>query len=109
MQVDAGAAAATARLDLAGLRTALGDTSLVELIALEGRLLAVTLIGGRSRLHDLAAPADVALEQEYLRAALRRLAARCRRGPRPPGRWPRPPPSSTASSSHPSPCRRGPS
>jgi tetratricopeptide (TPR) repeat protein len=60
-------------LDLAGLRACLGATSLVELIALEGRLLAVTLIDGRARLQDLAGIDEVALEQGYLRAALRRL------------------------------------
>ena len=54
--------------------------SLVELIALEGRVLAVTLVGGRARLHDLAATEEVALEQGYLRASLRRLPRDARRG-----------------------------
>ena len=75
MQAGSDATAVSARLDLAGLRDGLADASLVELLALEGRLLAVTLVGGRARLHDLAATDDVAIEQGYLRTALRRLLA----------------------------------
>jgi hypothetical protein len=66
--------------DLPGLREGLADASLVELLALEGRVLAVTLIGGRARLHDLAATEDVAVEQAYLRSGLRRLLAGAGRG-----------------------------
>ena len=74
-------AAAGGTLDLAGLRDRPGaDASLVELISLEGRVLAVTLVGGRAHLHDLAALDEVALEQGYLRASLRRLPRGARRG-----------------------------
>ena len=54
MQAGAAALTAATSLDVAGLRERLHDSSLVELVALEGRLLAVTLAGGRAQLHDLA-------------------------------------------------------
>ncbi len=75
MRAGPGAGAAGGTLDLAGLRDRLGPASLVELISLEGRVLAVTLVGGRAHLHDLAALDEVALEQGYLRASLRRCLA----------------------------------
>ena len=51
MQAGAATPTAAAALDVAGLRDRLHDSSLVELVALEGRLLAVTLAGGRAQLH----------------------------------------------------------
>jgi len=73
MRAGPAAVAAVGQLDLGGLRQALGATSLVELATLDGRLLAITLVEGRTRLHHLALSEEVALEQGYLRAALRRL------------------------------------
>jgi hypothetical protein len=75
MQAGRATEGATVRLDLPRLSERLADASLVELVALEGRVLAVTVTDGRARLHDLAATADVAAEQAYLRAGLRRLLA----------------------------------
>ena len=78
MQVASATTAAPAPLDVAGVRERLHESSLVELIALEGRLLAVTLAGGRARLHDLAATEAIDHEVGYLRAALRRWLASAR-------------------------------
>lgn len=70
-----GLAAAVPPLDVAALRDQLGDGTLLELVALEGRLLGVTVSAGHTRLHELGAVDEVAAEQGYLRAALRRLLA----------------------------------
>ncbi len=66
-------AAETGRVDLAAARAALGDRVLVEYVALEGDLYAVTVSGGRSRLHRLGSVDEVDLERRYLLFALRRL------------------------------------
>jgi tetratricopeptide (TPR) repeat protein len=75
MRATGDSARAVSRLDERALRDALGGTSLVELIAVEGRLFAVSVTEGRARLHDLAPAAAVAEEQGYLRFALRRVMA----------------------------------
>ncbi len=63
----------TGQVDLASLRGALGDRVLVEYVALDGVLYAVTVTGVRSHLHRLGLVADVDLERRYLQFALRRL------------------------------------
>ena len=72
MQAGAATTTAAAALDVVGLRDRLHDSSLVELVALEGRVLAVTLAGGRAQLHHLAPSELIDQEVGYLRAALRR-------------------------------------
>ncbi|MDA0166635.1 CHAT domain-containing protein [Solirubrobacter ginsenosidimutans] len=52
----------------------LGDRTLVEFFALDGRLHAVTVTGGRPALHRLGAEADVNKEVASLRFSLRSLA-----------------------------------
>lgn len=68
-------------VDLAALRSALGDTPLVEFVAVEDRLAAVTLHAGRARLHDLGELTPVRLEIGYLLSALRRALLDPRRAP----------------------------
>lgn len=51
----------------------LGDRALVEMVRLDGRLLAVTVAGGRLRLHRLGSHHDAVSELEHLQFALRRL------------------------------------
>lgn len=75
MHVRADGHGAVAQLDLGALRDRLDGTALVELLSLEGRLHAVTVANGRTRLHDLGAVEVVVQEQAHLRAALRRLLA----------------------------------
>lgn len=70
----------TGRLDVAALRRALGDRALVEFVAFEGRVHAVTVVGRRIRLFDLGPGDRVEQEVEYLLFGLRRLLAR-RSGP----------------------------
>ena len=53
----------------------LGDRALVELVDVQGRLHAVTLVDGRLRLHALGPTADVTAEVTALRTSLRRLAS----------------------------------
>jgi tetratricopeptide (TPR) repeat protein len=62
-----------AQLDLSSLRARLDGSALVELLTVEGRLHAVTIVAGRARLHDLGTVDVVVEEQAHLRAALRRL------------------------------------
>jgi hypothetical protein len=57
------------------LARALGGRALVEHVRLDDELYAVTVVAGRCRLHRLGRPEAVATELEYLRFALRRLAA----------------------------------
>ena len=57
----------------------LGDVALVEYLEHDGRLHAVTLVGGRARLHALGPLAPVATEMVYLPFALHRLASRSTR------------------------------
>lgn len=73
LQSSADRATATGRLDLPALRRMLGDRTLVEYVVLEGRLYAVTVTSGRTRLHDLGPTAVVEQEKQYLLFALRRL------------------------------------
>ncbi|MEA2971548.1 MAG: hypothetical protein QOG82_6 [Actinomycetota bacterium] len=63
----------TGRVDLAVLRAALGDRVLVEFVALDGVLHAVTVSRVRARLHRLGSTAEVDQERRYLLFALRRL------------------------------------
>jgi len=58
------------------LGVALVDRALVELIDLDGRLLAIAVVGGRCRLRDLGPTAAIEQEAEWARFALRRLAHR---------------------------------
>lgn len=53
---------------------ALGDTALVELVEVDAVLHAVTVAGGRVRLHHLGAVEDVVAAQAHLPFALHRLA-----------------------------------
>jgi tetratricopeptide (TPR) repeat protein len=57
--------------ELAG---ALGERALVELVASDGALIAVSLVGGRACLHQLGSTAEVLAGVETLRFALARLA-----------------------------------
>jgi tetratricopeptide (TPR) repeat protein len=52
----------------------LGGRSLVDFVALDGRLLAVTVVGGRARLRELGDAAAIEREVESLRMSLRSLA-----------------------------------
>ena len=70
------------RPSVAELAACLGDRALVELVASEGRLAAVTLVDGRARLHRLGSTAEVTSGLERLRFALARLARRGRNGAR---------------------------
>jgi CHAT domain-containing protein len=65
-------AVATGRIEVAALRLALGPRCLVEYVALEGHLYAVTVSRDRTRLHDLGT-SMVDDEKRYLLFALRRL------------------------------------
>jgi tetratricopeptide (TPR) repeat protein len=58
------------------LAAALGDIALVEYVESDGQLHAVTLAGGRCRLHHLGSVDAVVNEMVYLPFALRRLASR---------------------------------
>ena len=76
----AGAAAGSTRSvdDLAG---PLGDAALVEFVETGGAVLAVTVVEGRTRLHDLAVADEVSRAMAHVPFALNRLA-RPGRGPR---------------------------
>jgi CHAT domain-containing protein/tetratricopeptide (TPR) repeat protein len=63
----------TGRVDLVAVRAALGERVLVEYVAHQGVLHAVTVTGRRARLHRLGSVADVDQERRYLLFALRRL------------------------------------
>ena len=67
--------AETGRVDLAALRRALGERVLIEYVAHEGTLFAVTVAAGRARLVDLGPARDVEQERRYLLFALRRVAS----------------------------------
>jgi tetratricopeptide (TPR) repeat protein len=54
----------------------LGDRALVELVELDGVLLALVVVGGRVRQHELSRVDAIEPEAAALRFALRRLAAR---------------------------------
>lgn len=58
------------------LTRALGTAALLELIDLDGRLTALTLVGGRLARHDLGPAQPVKEELEWLRFALVRLVRR---------------------------------
>lgn len=62
--------------DFGALAAALGDRALVELVRNGDRLHAVTVAGGRVRLTELGAVAQVSTETDSLRFSLNRLARR---------------------------------
>ena len=62
------------RPSVAELRGLLGERALVEVVALDGRLHAVVLAGGRLSLHHLGELQEVSRELAALRFGLRRLA-----------------------------------
>ena len=62
-------------LDTAALTAALGDRTLVEYVSVEGTLHAVTVAGGRARLHIVASAAQVEDEVRFMVFALRRVLA----------------------------------
>lgn len=66
--------------DLAALRTASASRVIVELLAVEGELHAVTVRAGRCRLHHVGPIGPVVTEKEHLLSALRRLLGRARQG-----------------------------
>lgn len=77
-----GAGVAPSGLDLDDLRATLGDQVLVEYVALEGRLAAVTLRHGRrATLHDLGDVEHVRTEIAYLMTGLRRALTEPGRAP----------------------------
>jgi tetratricopeptide (TPR) repeat protein len=57
------------------LARSLDGWALVEYVRLDDELYAVTVVAGRCRLHRLGLPEPVGTELEYLRFALRRIAA----------------------------------
>lgn len=63
---------ATGRVDVGAVKTALGERWLVEFIAVEGELYAVTVTCDRVRLHHLGS-AQIAEEKQYLLFAIRRV------------------------------------
>ena len=65
----------TRPLDTAALAAALGDRTLVEYVSVEGTLHAVTVTGGRARLHTMASTAQIEDEVRFLVFALRRALA----------------------------------
>ena len=65
---------ATGRVDVAAIRAALGERSLVEYVFLDGELHAVTVTRAGSRLHHLGS-APIGEEKDYLLCAIRRLMA----------------------------------
>ncbi len=65
-----------ALITVSGLRAALGDVALIEYVALDDTLYAVTLVDGRTRLHVLGAVSRVTSLAERLPFALHRLARR---------------------------------
>jgi tetratricopeptide (TPR) repeat protein len=71
----AGAAAADeTQIPLATLAGALGDRALVEMVRLDGELLAVLVVDGRARLRRLGRRAEALAELDGLRFALRRVS-----------------------------------
>ena len=62
------------RPSVSELGAALGDRALVEVVASDGRLAAVTVVDGRVRLHHLGSTAEVMATLERLRFGLARLA-----------------------------------
>ena len=72
-QMRQGPTAEVGRVDVQALRRALGSRTLVEYVAHEDELYAVTVTRRRARLWDLGRTAPVAEEKAYLLFALRRL------------------------------------
>jgi hypothetical protein len=66
-------AARHGRVVVAELRRALGGRVFVDYLELDGELHAVTIQGGRLRLHELGPMAEVERERDYLLFSLRRL------------------------------------
>ena len=73
LRSSSGRGAGAGRIDLPALRRALGDRALVEYVALEGDLYAVTVTRAGTRLHALGPAAAVEEEKQYLLFTLRRL------------------------------------
>lgn len=69
-----GIANAPSQRELAGLRTALGDRTLIEFGAIDGRFVAVATSIDRLELHELGGVADVAEARDNLGFALSRLS-----------------------------------
>jgi tetratricopeptide (TPR) repeat protein len=67
--------AVTGRVDIRAIRQTLGDRVLVEFVAVEGNLHAVTATARQVKLHSLGSTAEVAQEKQYLLFALRRCLA----------------------------------
>lgn len=63
-------------LDRGELQAQLGDRALVELTEYDGALVAVTVVAGRCRLHELCTLTEATAEMDALRFALHRLARR---------------------------------
>lgn len=80
LRAGSGAAVAASGLDVGALRRALDPTVLVEYVALEGRLAAITLRSGRARLHDLGDVEKIRIEITYLTSILRRALTDPARG-----------------------------
>ncbi|WP_203974318.1 CHAT domain-containing protein [Planotetraspora silvatica] len=62
------------RVDVRALLAALGDGRLIEIVALDGRLVVLLCGSGRVRAFQAGRVADAAAEAEHARAALRRFA-----------------------------------
>jgi hypothetical protein len=60
---------------VSALAERLGERSLVELAEVDGQLVALTLVRGRLRMHDLGAAASVTAEAAAARTAVRRVAS----------------------------------
>ena len=63
----------TARLSMPELLDGLGEAALVELVVLDGAVLALTLVAGRTRLHRLGSMRDIDEAINRMGFALRRL------------------------------------
>jgi tetratricopeptide (TPR) repeat protein len=74
-QMRGGGTAVSFRLRLPDATRALGARALVEYVELDGELRALTLVDGRTAVHELG-PAGIADELDWLRFALGRLADR---------------------------------
>ncbi len=70
---------ASPHLDVDDLADAVGGMALVEYLISDGRLLAVTLVDGRARLHDLGVVGDLDRLTSFLPFALRRLTTAAQR------------------------------
>ncbi|HEY3924198.1 MAG TPA: CHAT domain-containing protein [Acidothermaceae bacterium] len=69
-----GTRTALREFDVSELRTAVGDRALVEILRVDDAMLAVTVVDGKLRLHELGSYPDSLRELESLRFSLHRLA-----------------------------------